>query len=149
MVFPLTGGAPLANPDMPDEVKKDYEEARSIVSSSPRAAAALLRLAIQKLCKHLGEKGKDLNTDIANLVKKGLRSKVQRALDVVRVIGNNAVHPGEIDIRDDEETARKLFTLVNIIVYSMISEKKEIEGLYEKLPETAKKQIKQRNKHQP
>ena len=36
-----------------------------------RGRDAHLRLAVQKLCKLLGEKGKDINQDIAKLIKKG------------------------------------------------------------------------------
>lgn len=46
MVFPLTGGVETANPDLPNDVKIDYNEAKDIVNISPRGAAALLRLAI-------------------------------------------------------------------------------------------------------
>ncbi|MGH9199280.1 MAG: DUF4145 domain-containing protein [Acidimicrobiia bacterium] len=107
---------------MPEQPRVDYNEAREIVGLSSRGACALLRLALQKLSKELGEKGKDLNTDIANLVKKGLRTEVQQALDSVRVIGNNAVHPGEFDVTDDLETATTLFECINVIVEQMIAQ---------------------------
>ncbi len=94
MVFPHRGSAPIPNKDMPPEVLGDYEEAASILSKSPRGASALLRLAIQKLCVHLGGSGKNINEDIKQLVSKGLPVQVQQALDVVRVIGSNAAHPG-------------------------------------------------------
>ena len=96
---------------MPDDIKLDYNEARTILGRSPRGAAALLRLAIQKLCKHLGQSGANINGDIKALVAAGLPPKVQEALDTVRVIGNESVHPGQIDIRDDVETAIKLFPI--------------------------------------
>jgi hypothetical protein len=112
MVYPNTSIAPYPNPDLPQEVKLDFEEARNILAKSPRGAAALLRLAVQKFCKCLGEKGDNINQDIGELVKKGLPVGIQQALDAVRVVGNNAVHPGQIDITDDPETAARLFELV-------------------------------------
>lgn len=121
---------------MPDDVKADYDEARGIVSKSPRGAAALLRLALQKIMPHLGEKGKTLDDDIASLVKKGLPSGVQQALDTVRVIGNEAVHPGTIELNDNPQIAQSLFKLVNIIVEKMIAEPKEVAALYDNLPPT-------------
>lgn len=100
MIYPDSSPAPTPNPDLPEDIKTDYEEARTIISRSPRGACALLRLCVQKLCGFLGESGKDVNADIAALVKKGLNPKIQKSLDIVRVIGNEAVHPGQIDLRD-------------------------------------------------
>lgn len=145
MIYPDQGNAPLPNADLPEDIKVDYEEARAIVARSPRGAAALLRLAIQKLCKHLGEKGANINDDIAGLVSKGLLPKVQEALDAVRVIGNEAVHPGKMDLRDDVQTAQNLFGLVNLIAERMITHPKQVDALYENLPETKKEAISKRD----
>lgn len=146
LIYPLTGGAPPPNEDLPEEIQADYQEANAIAGLSPRGAAALLRLAIQKLCKHLGESGKDINIDIGSLVKKGLSVSVQQALDSVRVIGNEAVHPGTLDLRDDPKLASALFRLVNLIAQKMISEPNEIAGIYSSLPPAKLKGIEQRDK---
>ena len=122
------------NADLPDDIRQDFEEARTILDLSPRGAAALLRLCIQKLCKHLGKPGRSTDADIAALVKDGLDVRVQRALDIVRVIGNECVHPGTIDMKDNREIAAKLFELVNRIAYDRITHPKEIDALYESLP---------------
>lgn len=150
LLFPpeLHGEEP--NIDIPDDVLLDYEEARSILNLSPRGAAALLRLAIQKLCKFLGEKGENINDDIASLVKKGLSPIMQKSLDVVRVVGNEAVHPGSLDLRDDMDTASKLFRLVNLIAEQMISHPKHVNDMYDGLlPESKKKQIEKRDAKKP
>lgn len=146
MIYPNFEGIDLPNEDLNKEVKIDYLEASSIFQKSPRGAAALLRLAIQKLCLQLGEKGENLNTDIGNLVKKGLPTKVQQSLDALRVIGNESVHPGQLDLKDDVQTARSLFKLVNFIAEKMITEPKEIDLIYNKIPKGSKKQIEERDK---
>jgi hypothetical protein len=146
MIVPDGGSAPLSHPDMPADVKVDFDEARGIVARSPKGAAAMLRLGIQKLVSDLGENGSDLNTAIGNLVKKGLPSQVQKALDTVRVIGNEAVHPGQIDLNDKPELAMVLFDLVNIIVEEMIAKPKMIAALYNSLPKSKLDSIEKRDK---
>lgn len=146
LIYPLIPSSPLPSEDMPEDIKEDYLEARKIFSFSPRGACAILRLAIQKLMRYLGEKGENLNEDIANLVKKGLPIRIQKALDIVRVIGNNAVHPGQIDINDNPEIAIKLFEIINLIIDTMITGPKKIDELFNTLPETSKEQIKRRDK---
>jgi Domain of unknown function (DUF4145) len=145
ILYPDFGTAPLPNQDLSADIRTDYEEARSILARSPRGAAALLRLAIQKLCKELGKSGKDLNQDIAALVRVGLPVEVQRALDAVRVIGNEAVHPGQMDVSDNPKIAAALFGLVNFIVEKMISEPKAIDQIYELLPPDKLAQIQKRD----
>lgn len=133
------------NEDLTDLVRQLFDEARSIVTDSPKGAAALLRLCIQHLCIELGGDGKNLDNDIAKLVAKGLNPIVQQALDVVRVIGNESVHPGEIDLNDKKETAVKLFGLVNLIAEQMITHPKHVKALYSELPEKKREGIEKRN----
>lgn len=144
-VFPDVTNAPAPNLDLSQSIKDIYLEAASISAKSPRGAAALLRLAVQMLCKELGEPGKNINSDIASLVDKGLPRRVQQSLDCVRVIGNNAVHPGQIDA-DDPNVVGQLFHLVNIIAEAMISMPKRVDGIYSSLPPQDRNNIEKRDK---
>ena len=145
LLYPSNSLAPHPNDDLPDDIKRDYEEAGAIVVRSPRGAAALLRLCIQKLCGHLGESGKDLNDDIGALVRKGLDVRVQQALDTVRVIGNKAVHPGVLDLKDDTETVSRLFHLANMVAHEMITLPRERKEMYSKLPKSSREAIDRRD----
>ena len=113
-------------------------------SLSPRGSAALLRLAIQHLTKELGGKGKDINVDIAALVSNGLPERVQKALDIVRVTGNQAVPPGQIDT-DDPKVVGELFVLINLIAEYMITMPNKISTIYSQLPESAREAIEKRD----
>lgn len=146
LLFPALKAGTSVNQDLPIDIIHDFDEAREIVDASPRGAAALLRLCIQKLCKHLGERGENIDEDIASLVKKGLQPLVQQSLDIVRVIGNEAVHPGELDLKDDRETALRLFELVNAIADQMISHPKSVAEMYAKLPSAKRRAIESRDK---
>ncbi len=106
----------------------------------------MLRLVMQKLMDELGQTGKNLNDDIAALVSNGLPAEVQKMLDYCRVIGNHAVHPGEIDVNDSPEIAANLFRFINLIVEDRITRAKQIEEAYAKLPEGAREQIEKRDK---
>jgi hypothetical protein len=145
LLFPLESSIPMPSPDLPDDCKIDYMEAREVYPYSPRSSAALLRLCIQKLLLHLGEKGSNINDDIAALVKKGLSPLVQQSLDICRVVGNNAVHPGEISVEDTSEIAFSLFDLVNYVTEDRITRPRQIQDLYTKLPDGALKAIEKRD----
>jgi hypothetical protein len=145
LLYPPARAGVEPNQDLAEDIQRDFNEARLIVDQSTRGAAALLRLALQKLCMQLGESGKDIDADIASLVGKGLSPVIQQSLDVVRVIGNESVHPGTIDLRDDRATALELFDLINVIAEQMLSHPKRVKELYERLPERKREGIELRN----
>lgn len=136
LIDPILPSAPQASADMPEDVSKDYEEARMVAAYSPRSAAALLRLALQKLCKHLGEPGNHIDTDIRSLAKRPeFGDRLIRAADTLRIAGNSAVHPGEMDEQDIDNICNGLFGLLNLIVHAGITQPKEWDAMYQCLPE--------------
>ncbi|MCH7388414.1 DUF4145 domain-containing protein [Acinetobacter modestus] len=146
MIFPEQQPIVIPHADLPINIRNYFDEALSIFYKSPRGSTALLRLAIQQLMSELGEKGNNINEDIKSLVSKGLPTKIQQALDYCRVIGNNAVHPGEINIDDTPEIAEVLFKMINFIIEEMITKPKEVDELYNLLPESARVAIEKRDK---
>ena len=146
LIYPRKTSLPPVNIDMHDDIRQLYQEAATIFADSPRGATALLRLALQKLLVQIGKSGKKINDDIKELVSEGLSPKIQQALDLLRVVGNNAVHPGQIDLNDNKEIALKLFQILNFIADELITKPKELEKLYgDIVPEDTKEHIKQRD----
>lgn len=142
VVFPKSTPVEPPNSDLNPEVIDIYNEAAGIVIDSPKGAAALMRLALQKLLIQLGESGEKINDDIKSLVSKGLRATIQQAMDLVRVTGNNAVHPGEISFHDNKGIALTLFKLLNMIADDMLTKPREVADLYnDVIPEDTKDHI--------
>lgn len=146
IIYPNATTAPLPDDDMPDEIKKDFNEAREVFPISARSSAALLRLVVEKLSKHLGYSANKIDEAIGKMVADGIHPLVQQAFDIVRVIGNESVHPGQIDLRDDPDTALQLFKLVNIIVEEKITKPQKVQALFDSLPQDKLQHIEERNK---
>lgn len=98
---------------------------------------------METLVNELESGSGSLNDKIGRLVEKGLHPKIQKALDAIRVIGNNAVHPGEINA-DDPTTVSALYGLLNLIVEEMIEKPKHVNAVFDALPESAKAAIEKR-----
>lgn len=145
MVYPIMRTAPPPNEDLPQEIKDDYNEARDIADRSPRAACALLRLCIEKICNEKVSGSGNLNEKIGKLVDQGLDSRIQRALDAVRVIGGQAIHSLVMDLKDDKDTAKSLFEVVNLVANWAYTQDKKISKIYDSLPGDKKKAIERRD----
>jgi hypothetical protein len=147
MVWPVKGGPP-PHDDMPAEALRHYKQARGVLGASPQAAAALLRVATEAIVHHLLERNDVmLDKGIEELVRQDrIRTQVKKACDVLRVTGNQMLHPGEISTMDDSESALRLFQLVNLIVEQAITEPALTESLYSNLPAEKLEAIERRDR---
>lgn len=143
LIFPATHDAPAMSPDMPPELQKDYEEAAAVAAASPRAAAALLRMCIEGLCKKLTG-ASSFEDAISQLVKQGMPSEIQLALDIIRQNGNEVMHAGQLYGDDDNATVVMLFKLVNSAVAWAITEKRQLRDLYNQIPEEKRQKLEAR-----
>lgn len=148
MVYPADSPVgPEPNPDMPDDIHKLYVEAQEIAIRSPRSAAALLRLCVQMLCKHLGQPGKNINAEIGALVQEQkLRPHISKAMDTVRIVGNEGLHPGELVLDDEPQLVEALFVFVNLITDEAITQPRMVEAMFDKMPESKRAAIEDRDR---
>lgn len=133
---PVVGIPP--NNEMPDRVLEIYQEASSVFFKSPRASAALLRLALQILLEIL--LGDDAKKGIAeNIIilqeKQSCSVQLIKAMDIIRHEGNESVHPGEINLNDNEDEAKYLFILLNMICEECFAAPKRLQESYSMIPE--------------
>lgn len=144
LVHPSTGPVGAPSKDMPPTVRELYEEAGAVFQTSPKSSAALLRLALQHLLPEVGGKGKNINDDINDLIENGLEDEMAKTMHALRIVGNEAVHPGEISVDDEPYIAEALFDLLNQIVDQMITRPKRKQALWERLPENKRADVERR-----
>lgn len=138
---------PKLNPDMPEKCVSIYKEAAGVFATSPRASAGLMRLCLQQFCHELEVRGKTLDEQIGELVKSGVPEFIQQYMDVCRCVGNSSVHPNvEIDVNEDPDVAKGLFTAMNIIVENLVSIPKRAREAYSALPANLRKHVAERDK---
>lgn len=147
LVYPKILNVVEPNPDMPEDVKNFFNEARSVSDNSTRAATALLRIATEKLVKDLlALKGTEYaNTKMHDAIErlykeKNLNLSIYKALMSLKLFGNEASHPNEDLSRfeeyfsNDKDLMNELFKLLNLIVDDLISKPKQIEELFNSAP---------------
>lgn len=104
---------------IPEQIRRDYEEANLILDRSPKAAATLLRRCLQGMIHDFwGIKEKNLNAEITRLKDK-VTPMQWKAIDGLRQIGNIGAHMEKdvnlmIDIEPDE--AQKLLKLIEMLL---------------------------------
>ncbi len=127
---------PEYSPDMPENVKVLYKEAALIYELSPRSAAALIRLALEKLCEYLDVKKKNIKESIETLAQQQkIPISIAKAADNIRLIGSANVHAGIICDEVLEDINPAIFTYINLIVDFAITKPKEIDEINSLFPE--------------
>lgn len=147
IVYPNILSISKPNMDMEEEIRNLYSEASKIYKESPRGAAAILRVSLEKLLEQAKIPGNDLNNKIKNLLKEGVDENIRKACHIVRIYGNYAVHAGEIDLNDNLEITQGLFWLINKIANIKITEKKKIDSMFSSLPKSKRDQISRRDSY--
>lgn len=136
MVHPFSCPVGDPNPDMPEDVKAKYLEASEVVASSPASAAALLRLGLQVLLREIlqDESSGNIYKDIVKLKERPIDSSLVKALDIIRIAGNESVHPGTLDLSESRDDALYLFELLNMVCDQFFTQPNRLKEMYEKMP---------------
>jgi transcription elongation factor Elf1 len=143
MVYPEACGAE-PHDDMPEQAKKTFREAQSILGKSPRGACMMLRLCVEQLLTELGYEQKNLADKIKAAAPEG--SNLHLILDACRLAGNEFVHAGTIEELDKsghqpEVIAEALSTFINQAVLQLVTIPKAanaIKNRFKPQPKSAK-----------
>ena len=125
---------------IPEQIRKDYEEACLIIESSPKAAATLLRRCLQGMIHDFWNiHEKNLNAEITKLKEK-ITSSQWNAIDGLRKLGNIGAHMESdvnliIDIDQDE--AKKLLKLIELLLEQWYIARHNDEKLYKDITDIA------------
>jgi len=146
MIYPQVGEAPPPHEEMPPQIRKLYEEARGVLPASPRASAALLRVALEGLLEEAGYKQGRLADRLQKAHEDGkLSASTYKVAETLRYAGNAAVHyePWKIDPsqgEEDREMVYHLFTFVNDVTEELVAKPRRHEEMARKINEKVRKE---------
>ena len=135
---------------IPEAIRKDYEEAHTILYLSPKSSATLSRRCLQSMIRDYWKiKGKKNLYEEIESIKDKVHPSQWKAIDAVRSIGNIGAHMEKdinliIDIEDDE--AEKLLKLIELLLDDWYIRRHENDILYADI--TGISEEKRRKKHQ-
>ncbi len=145
MIYPLVGEAPPPHEDMPPRIRELYEEARGVLPASPRASAALLRVALEGLLEEAGYKQGRLADRLQKAREDGkLSASTYKVAETLRYAGNAAVHyePWKINPsqgEEDREMVYHLFVFVNEVTEELFAKPRRLEEMARKINEEVRK----------
>lgn len=141
MLVPRTISVPPPSELLPEKIKELYNEAGTILNDSPRAAGALIRLALELLLKQVNNNDQKLYDNIDVLIKKGVPEEIIKAMTLLRHSGNEMLHAGEISIIESRDQVLFLFELFNMIAEDLIERPKRLNEAYNRIPESIRKDV--------
>ena len=97
-------------------VEEDFEEAAAILNKSPRGAAALMRICIQKLLPLLKDNGTDRSHYDSALMRKGLEVEIQQAMEVLQVLQSDSAQLTTFESQEDKEMAFRIIDSLTAIL---------------------------------
>jgi hypothetical protein len=59
---------------------------------------------------------KNLDENYSSLVRKGLEVEIQQAMDVLQVVRKSPLQPSEVDLKEENETAKNFLTSLRQIL---------------------------------
>lgn len=132
---------------IPEQIRRDYEEANLILEASPKASATLLRRCLQGMIRDFWSvKKENLYAEI-NAIQGKVTPTQWKALDGLRKIGNIGAHMEQdvnliIDIDADE--AKKLLRLIEMLLEKWYIARHDEEALCVDISEIADEKALQR-----
>ena len=146
MIYPRVGEAPPPHEEMPPQIRKLYEEARGVLPASPRASAALLRVALEGLLEEAGYRQGRLADRLEKAREDGkLSAGTYELAEVLRYAGNAAAHyePWKIDPSQGEEDRKmvyRLFVFINDVTEELIAKPRLDEEAMRKINERVREE---------
>jgi Domain of unknown function (DUF4145) len=149
MVHPARPAGAPPHQDMPVGVRDLYREAAAVAAVSRRAGAALARATVERLVKELdpdAPRRARLDQRIGRL-RDRVSTPLAQLLDVVRFVGNGALHvdeqPDELVIITMDDTTgpalvEMMLQVANDLVDELITRPKTTSGYWDKLPDGVK-----------
>jgi len=146
MIYPRVGEAPPPHEEMPPQIRKLYEEARGVLPASPRASAALLRVALEGLLEEAGYRQERLADRLEKAREDGkLSADTYKLAETLRYAGNAAAHyePWKIDPsqgEEDREMVYHFFVFVNEVTEELVAKPRRLREMVRKINEKVRKE---------
>lgn len=118
---------------VPEAIRKDYEEACSILELSSKASATLSRRCLQGMIRDFWGIQKSRLVDEINALKDKVPADQWRVIDGLRQLGNIGAHMEKdinVIVEIDPEEAQKLIKLVELLIRDWYINRHEQQQLY-------------------